>query len=165
MIKELDEIHASNPAHQRIVHALRIGTGLENIRLVRGYYNITAKDDLGEVAEFEKTSLGISFPKRSKAQVQDLNFAFDTFIDDVYEKLRASKAHQRQTKQPVSVTYLGYNSISLLSGPKEHYTMSLKSSVINSTKAQLRASFADVLNHAFNNERYTIDVFPGLEYV
>lgn len=165
MIKTLNEIHASNPAYQRKVHALRIDTGLENIRLVRGYYNITALDDIGEVAEFEKTTLGISLPKRSAAQVQDLNFAFDTFIDGIYEKLRASKAHQRAHRKPVTVTYLAYNSLSLTSGPQDSFTMWLKSSVINTSKAQLRASFFDVLNHAFNNERFTTDKFPGLAHV
>lgn len=167
MIEELAVIHASNPANQRALYLIRVSNpGLDggHIRFAQSFYDVTATDEQGHTAVYMATGAGISKPNSGISRRHDLDIQLDNVSQFVSDAIKKAKTYQRSNDEPIWVTLLGYNSADL-SKPAEALPMRLANSNYTPTKAQLRASFLDVIDRPMNTERYTPDLYPGLEYV
>lgn len=167
MIEELAVIHASNPANQRALYLIRISNpGLDDghVRFAQSFYDVTATDEQGYTALYMKSGAGISKPNSGISRRHDLDIQLDNVSQFVSETIQKAKDYQRANDDPVFVTLLAYNSADLTK-PVEVLPMRMASSNYTPTKAQLRASFLDIIDRPMNTEKYTPDKYPGLEFV
>lgn len=165
MIQELEVIYASNPADQRALYCWRLHHySFGYFRIAQSYYDVDVTEEDGNVYTYKRSSLGVDLAEKDATGRQDLNFELPNVDGEPYEVIEKIRAAQRERREPVVSDLLIYNNLD-----KAVVAEKLSMRVVNASSTidsiSVRCSYFDMLNAQWPTRRYTIDEFPGLEYV
>lgn len=156
----LNRLYASS-GDEVIIETLQINIGSDIYYLCKGFDDITATTENGDVINFQAAAIDIALPARNSDGTQDLQFAIDnidgrtsTAIRDALDNLSAA-----------SITYRNYVSTDLSAPASVPYTLAIKSGSWTSTQAQITAGYMNILDTAWPRYRYTLPDYPGLRYM
>ncbi|HEY2455227.1 MAG TPA: DUF1833 family protein [Scandinavium sp.] len=156
----LNRLYASS-GEEVIIETLQIDIGDDVYYLCKGYEDIKATTENGDVVTFTAAAIDIALPARNSDGTQDLQFAIDningltsTTIRNALEKLANG-----------AITYRNYVSTDLSAPAAVPYTLTIKSGSWTATQAQIVAGYMNVLDTAWPRYRYTLPNYPGLRYM
>ncbi|VUC80696.1 ArsR family transcriptional regulator [Raoultella terrigena] len=127
----------------------------------KGYEDITATVENGDVLPFSAAGIDIALPARNSDGTQDLQFAISNIDGEVSTAIRKALANL----EIGSLTYRQYVSTDLSAPATVPYTLAIKSGSWTAIQAQITAGYMNVLDTAWPRFRYTLNEFPGLRYM
>ncbi len=156
----LSRLYASS-GKEVIIDALQISVGGENHFLTKGWEDITATLENGDVVTFTACGIDIALPARNSDGTQDLKFAISNIDGVVSSVIR----NALDNLQDASLTYRCYVSTDLSAPAATPYTLSIKSGYWSALEVQITAGYMNVLDTAWPRNRYTLAKYPGLRYI
>ena len=156
----LNRLYASSGA-EVIIETLQINIGAGVYYLCKGYEDITATTEGGDVVTFAAAAIDIALPARNSDGTQDLQFA----IDNVDGATSTAIRNALDNLDSASLTYRNYVSTDLTAPAAVPYTLAIKSGSWTATQAQIVAGYMNVLDTAWPRNRYTLPNYPGLRYM
>jgi hypothetical protein len=156
----LNRLYASS-GEEVIIETLQINIGTGVYYLCKGFDDITATTESGEVVTFQAAAIDIALPARNSDGTQDLQFAIDNIDGITSTAIRNALDNLSEA----SLTYRNYVSTDLSAPASVPYTLTIKSGSWTSTQAQITAGYMNVLDTAWPRHRYTLPYYPGLRYM
>lgn len=156
----LDRLYASSGS-EVIIETLQINIGSTVHFFCKGYEDITATVENGDVLTFSAASIDIALPARNSDGTQDLQFAISNIDGEVSTAIRKAL----ENLEIGSLTYRQYVSTDLSAPATVPYTLAIKSGSWTAIQAQITAGYMNVLDTAWPRFRYTLNEFPGLRYM
>lgn len=156
----LDRLYASSGS-EVIIETLQINIGSTVHFFCKGYEDITATVENGDVLTFSAVGIDIALPARNSDGTQDLQFAISNIDGEVSTAIRKALANL----EIGSLTYRQYVSTDLSAPATVPYTLAIKSGSWTAIQAQITAGYMNVLDTAWPRFRYTLNEFPGLRYL
>lgn len=156
----LNRLYASSGS-EVIIETLQINIGSTVHFFCKGYEDITATVENGDVLTFSAASIDIALPARNSDGTQDLQFAISNIDGEVSTAIRNALANL----DTGSLTYRQYISTDLSAPATVPYTLAIKSGSWTAIQAQITAGYMNVLDTAWPRFRYTLNEFPGLRYM
>ncbi len=156
----LDRLYASSGS-EVIIETLQINIGSTVHFFCKGYEDITATVENGDVLTFSAASIDIALPARNSDGTQDLQFAISNIDGEVSTAIRKAL----ENLEIGSLTYRQYISTDLSAPATVPYTLAIKSGSWTAIQAQITAGYMNVLDTAWPRFRYTLNEFPGLRYM
>lgn len=163
----IKEAYAIAPAGKSVIHTLEIKQdGVQpTIYIAQSRRPITAIDENSISHDFEAVGFQFTLPPVNEDGFQSLNIAIDNVGRRVNDFIEAAKASEPVVGPPVPVEiiYRPYLSDDL-SAPQMNppLVLYLKEVSVTATQVNCRATFMDLVNKPFPNERYTRERFPTL---
>ncbi|MEB7599240.1 DUF1833 family protein [Raoultella terrigena] len=156
----LNRLYASSGS-EVIIETLQINIGSTVHFFCKGYEDITATVENGDVLPFSAAGIDIALPARNSDGTQDLQFAISNIDGEVSTAIRKALANL----EIGSLTYRQYVSTDLSAPATVPYTLAIKSGSWTAIQAQITAGYMNVLDTAWPRFRYTLNEFPGLRYM
>lgn len=156
----LDRLYASSGS-EVIIETLQINIGSTVHFFCKGYEDITATVENGDVLTFSAAGIDIALPARNSDGTQDLQFAISNIDGEVSTAIRKALSNL----EVGSLTYRQYVSTDLSAPATVPYTLAIKSGSWTALQAQITAGYMNVLDTAWPRFRYTLNEFPGLRYM
>ncbi|WP_024559573.1 DUF1833 family protein [Franconibacter pulveris 601] len=156
----LNRLYASG-GNEVLIETLQINIGDKLYYLTRGWDDITATTEGGELVTFVACGIDIALPARNDDGTQDLKFAISNVTGTVSGAIRDAL----QNLSGATLTYRLYISTSLSAPVGRPYTLSIKSGYWTATEVQITAGYMNVLDLAWPRYRYTLPAYPGLRYL
>lgn len=156
----LNRLYASS-GEEVIIETLQINIGPEIHYLCKGYEDITATTENGDVVTFKAAAIDIALPARNSDGTQDLQFAIDNIDGVVSTAIRNALGNLTGA----TLTYRNYVSTDLTAPAAVPYTLAVKNGYWTATQAQITAGYMNVLDTAWPRYRYTLPYYPGLRYM
>jgi hypothetical protein len=156
----LNRLYASS-GEEVIIETLQINIGPEIHYLCKGYEDITATTENGDVVTFKAAAIDIALPARNSDGTQDLQFAIDNIDGVVSTAIRNALGNLTGA----TLTYRNYVSTDLAAPAAVPYTLAVKNGYWTATQAQITAGYMNVLDTAWPRYRYTLPYYPGLRYM
>ncbi|OAT18022.1 hypothetical protein M977_03810 [Buttiauxella gaviniae ATCC 51604] len=156
----LNRLYASS-GEEVIIETLQINIGPEIHYLCKGYEDITATTENGDVVTFKAAAIDIALPARNSDGTQDLQFAIDNIDGVVSTAVRNALGNLTGA----TLTYRNYVSTDLAAPAAAPYTLAVKNGYWTATQAQITAGYMNVLDTAWPRYRYTLPYYPGLRYM
>lgn len=156
----LNRLYASS-GEEVIIETLQINIGPEIHYLCKGYEDITAATENGDVVTFKAAAIDIALPARNSDGTQDLQFAIDNIDGVVSTAIRNALGNLTGA----TLTYRNYVSTDLTAPAAVPYTLAVKNGYWTATQAQITAGYMNVLDTAWPRYRYTLPYYPGLRYM
>ena len=156
----LNRLYASSGS-EVIIETLQINIGSTVYFFCKGYEDITATVENGDVLTFSAAGIDIALPARNSDGTQDLQFAISNIDGEVSTAIRKALANL----EIGSLTYRQYVSTDLSAPATVPYTLAIKSGSWTAIQAQITAGYMNVLDTAWPRFRYTPNEFPGLRYM
>lgn len=156
----LNRLYASS-GEEVIIESLQINIGSEVYYLCKGYEDITATTESGDVVTFIASAIDIALPARNSDGTQDLQFAIDNIDGVVSTAIR----NALDNLSSATLTYRNYVSTDLSAPASVPYTLAIKNGSWTATQAQITAGYMNVLDTAWPRYRYTLPYYPGLRYM
>lgn len=156
----LNRLYASSGS-EVIIETLQINIGSTVHFFCKGYEDITATVENGDVLTFSAASIDIALPARNSDGTQDLQFAISNIDGEVSTTIRKAL----ENLEIGSLTYRQYVSTDLSAPATVPYTLAIKSGSWTAIQAQITAGYMNVLDTAWPRFRYTLNEFPGLRYM
>ncbi|MCS4271222.1 MULTISPECIES: DUF1833 family protein [Raoultella] len=156
----LNRLYASSGS-EVIIETLQINIGSTVYFFCKGYEDITATVENGDVLTFSAAGIDIALPARNSDGTQDLQFAISNIDGEVSTAIRKALANL----EIGSLTYRQYVSTDLSAPATVPYTLAIKSGSWTAIQAQITAGYMNVLDTAWPRFRYTLNEFPGLRYM
>lgn len=156
----LDRLYASSGS-EVIIETLQINIGSTVHFFCKGYEDITATVENGDVLTFSAAGIDIALPARNSDGTQDLQFAISNIDGEVSTAIRKALSNL----EIGSLTYRQYVSTDLSAPATVPYTLAIKSGSWTAIQAQITAGYMNVLDTAWPRFRYTLNEFPGLRYM
>ncbi|MCF6689016.1 DUF1833 family protein [Raoultella terrigena] len=156
----LDRLYASSGS-EVIIETLQINIGSTVHFFCKGYEDITATVENGDVLTFSAAGIDIALPARNSDGTQDLQFAISNIDGEVSTAIRKALSNL----EIGSLTYRQYVSTDLSAPATVPYTLAIKSGSWTALQAQITAGYMNVLDTAWPRFRYTLNEFPGLRYM
>lgn len=156
----LNRLYASSGS-EVIIETLQINIGSTVHFFCKGYEDITATVENGDVLTFSAASIDIALPARNSDGTQDLQFAISNIDGEVSTAIRKTL----ENLEIGSLTYRQYVSTDLSAPATVPYTLAIKSGSWTAIQAQITAGYMNVLDTAWPRFRYTLNEFPGLRYM
>ncbi|ENZ8824513.1 DUF1833 family protein [Klebsiella aerogenes] len=156
----LNRLYASSGS-EVIIETLQINIGSTVHYFCKGYDDITATTENGDVITFSAAGIDIAIPARNSDGTQDLQFAISNIDGEVSTAIRDALASLTNA----SLTYRQYVSTDLNSPASVPYTLAIKSGSWTALQAQITAGYMNVLDTAWPRYRYTLNDFPALRYM
>lgn len=156
----LNRLYASS-GDEVIIETLQINIGTDVYYLCKGYEDITATTENGNVVTFLASAIDIALPARNSDGTQDLQFAIDNIDGVVSTAIR----NALNNLSSASLTYRNYISTDLSAPAEFPYTLAIKSGYWTASQAQITAGYMNVLDTAWPRYRYTLPYYPGLRYM
>ncbi|MEX0496036.1 DUF1833 family protein [Raoultella terrigena] len=156
----LNRLYASSGS-EVIIETLQINIGSTVHFFCKGYEDITATVENGDVLTFSAASIDIALPARNSDGTQDLQFAISNIDGEVSTAIRKAL----ENLEIGSLTYRQYISTDLSAPATVPYTLAIKSGSWTAIQAQITAGYMNVLDTAWPRFRYTLNEFPGLRYM
>ncbi|MGS4820096.1 DUF1833 family protein [Raoultella terrigena] len=156
----LNRLYASSGS-EVIIETLQINIGSTVHFFCKGYEDITATVENGDVLTFSAASIDIALPARNSDGTQDLQFAISNIDGEVSTAIRKAL----ENLEIGSLTYRQYVSTDLSAPATVPYTLAIKSGSWTAIQAQITAGYMNVLDTAWPRFRYTLNEFPGLRYM
>lgn len=156
----LDRLYASSGS-EVIIETLQINIGSTVHFFCKGYEDITATVENGDVLTFSAAGIDIALPARNSDGTQDLQFAISNIDGEVSAAIRNALANL----DAGSLTYRQYVSTDLSAPATVPYTLAIKSGSWTALQAQITAGYMNVLDTAWPRFRYMLNEFPGLRYM
>lgn len=156
----LNRLYASS-GDEVIIETLQINVGSNVYYLCKGYDDITAATENGDVVTFQACAIDIALPARNSDGTQDLQFAICNIDGVVSTAIRDALSNI----QGASITYRNYVSTDLNAPASVPYTLAIKTGTWTATVAQITAGYMNVLDTAWPRYRYTLPDYPGLRYM
>lgn len=156
----LNRLYASS-GEEVIIETLQINIGPETIYLCKGFEDITAITESGDVVMFQATAMDIALPARNADGTQDLQFAIDNIDGRVSTAIRNALSNLSSA----TLTYRNYASTDLSAPAEVPYTLQVKNGYWVAPQAQITAGYMNVLDTAWPRYRYTLPYYPGLRYM
>lgn len=156
----LNRLYASS-GPEVILETLEINAGGQVYYLCKGWDDITATDENGQVLTFSASGIDIALPAKNADGTQDLQFAVGNIDGVVSMAIRA--ALESQTK--ATLTYRSYISTDLSAPSEKPFTLAIKSGEWTATEVQIVAGYMSIFNKAWPRRRYTLADFPGLRHI
>jgi hypothetical protein len=117
----LNRLYASS-GEEVIIETLQINIGSEVYYLCKGFDDITATTENGDVVTFQAAAIDIALPARNSDGTQDLQFAIDN-IDGVTS---TAIRNALDNLSEASLTYRNYVSNDLSAPASVPYTLAIK---------------------------------------
>jgi len=156
----LERLYASGGSE--IEHdTLAIKVGGETHYLTKGWEDVTAVLEDGQVVTFKACGMDVAKPARNADGVQDLRFALSNIDGIVSTKIRAALA----ARQQMTVTLRVYLSTDLKAPVKKPLSMVIKGGQWSATEVQITAGFMNILDTAWPRDRFNLTKHPGLRYI
>lgn len=156
----LNRLYASSGS-EVIIETLQINIGSTVHFFCKGYEDITATVENGDVLPFSAAGIDIALPARNSDGTQDLQFAISNIDGEVSTAIRKALANL----EIGSLTYRQYVSTDLSAPATVPYTLAIKSGSWTAIQAQITAGYMNVLDTAWPRFRYTLNECPGLRYM
>lgn len=156
----LSRLYASS-GEEVIIETLQINIGDEVYYLCKGYEDITATTENGDVITFTACAIDIALPARNSDGTQDLQFAIDNINGETSTAVRKAL----DNLSDATLTYRNYVSTDLSAPSEVPYTLTIKSGSWTATQAQVSAGYMNILDTAWPRNRYTLTYYPGLRYM
>lgn len=156
----LNRLYASS-GEEVIIETLQINIGPEIHYLCKGYEDITATTENGDIVTFNAAAIDIALPARNSDGTQDLQFAIDNIDGIVSTAIRNALGNLTGA----TLTYRNYVSTDLTAPAAVPYTLAVKNGYWTATQAQITAGYMNVLDTAWPRYRYTLPYYPGLRYM
>lgn len=156
----LNRLYASSGS-EVIIETLQINIGSTVHFFCKGYEDITATVENGDVLTFSAAGIDIALPARNSDGTQDLQFAISNIDGEVSTAIRKAL----ENLEIGSLTYRQYVSTDLSAPATVPYTLAIKSGSWTAIQAQITAGYMNVLDTAWPRFRYTLNEFPGLRYM
>lgn len=156
----LNRLYASSGS-EVIIETLQINIGSTVYFFCKGYEDITAMVENGDVLTFSAAGIDIALPARNSDGTQDLQFAISNIDGEVSTAIRKALANL----EIGSLTYRQYVSTDLSAPATVPYTLAIKSGSWTAIQAQITAGYMNMLDTAWPRFRYTLNEFPGLRYM
>jgi long-subunit fatty acid transport protein len=156
----LNRLYASS-GPEVIIETLEIKIGEEAHYICKGYEDITATTERGDIVTFIAGGIDIALPARNGDGTQDLQFAISNIDGVVSTAIRAALDDLSRA----SLTYRSYVSTDLSAPAAVPYTLAIKSGYWTATQVQITAGYMNILDSAWPRYRYTLPLFPGLRYM
>lgn len=156
----LNRLYASSGS-EVIIETLQINIGSTVYFFCKGFEDITATVENGDVLTFSAAGIDIALPARNSDGTQDLQFAISNIDGDVSTAIRKAL----ENLEIGSLTYRQYVSNDLSAPATVPYTLAIKSGSWTAIQAQITAGYMNVLDTAWPRFRYTLNEFPGLRYM
>lgn len=156
----LSRLYASS-GEEVIIETLQINIGDEVYYLCKGYEDITATTENGDVITFTACAIDIALPARNSDGTQDLQFAIDNINGETSTAIRKAL----DNLSDATLTYRNYVSTDLSAPAEVPYTLTIKSGSWTATQAQVSAGYMNILDTAWPRNRYTLTYYPGLRYM
>lgn len=156
----LNRLYASS-GEEVIIETLQINIGPEIHYLCKGYEDITATTENGDIVTFNAAAIDIALPARNSDGTQDLQFAIDNIDGMVSTAIRNALGNLTGA----TLTYRNYVSTDLTAPAAVPYTLAVKNGYWTATQAQITAGYMNVLDTAWPRYRYTLPYYPGLRYM
>lgn len=156
----LDRLYASG-GEEVIVETLQINIGDDVYYICKGFDDITATTESGDVVTFTACAIDIALPARNSDGTQDLQFAIDNINGETSTAIRKAL----DNLQGASLTYRNYISTDLTAPATVPYTLAIKHGSWTALQAQIVAGYMNVLDTAWPRYRYTLPNYPGLRYM
>lgn len=156
----LNRLYASS-GEEVIIETLQINIGPEIYYLCKGFEDITATTENGDVVTFKAAAIDIALPARNSDGTQDLQFAIDNIDGVVSTAIRNALGNLTGA----TLTYRNYVSTDLTAPAAVPYTLAVKNGYWTATQAQITAGYMNVLDTAWPRYRYTLPYYPGLRYM
>jgi hypothetical protein len=156
----LNRIYASS-GEEVIIETLQINIGPETYYLCKGFEDITATTENGDLVTFTAAAIDIALPARNSDGTQDLQFAIDNIDGVVSTAIRSAL----DNLSGATLTYRNYVSTDLTAPASVPYSLAVKNGSWTATQAQITAGYMNVLDTAWPRYRYTLPYYPGLRYM
>lgn len=156
----LERLYASGGREVEL-ETLAIQVGAQTFYLTKGWDDITATLETGEVVTFTACGMDIAKPARNADGVQDLRFAISNISGVVSTRIRAAL----EAKVEMVATFRLYLSTDLLAPAQRPFSVVVKGGQWTATEVQITAGFMNVLDTAWPRDRYVLSKHPGLRYM
>ncbi|HEL3748616.1 TPA: DUF1833 family protein [Stenotrophomonas maltophilia] len=156
----LERLYASGGREVEL-ETLAIQVGAQTFYLTKGWDDITATLETGEVVTFTACGMDIAKPARNADGVQDLRFAISNISGVVSTQIRAAL----EAKVEMVATFRLYLSTDLLAPAQRPFSVVVKGGQWTATEVQITAGFMNVLDTAWPRDRYVLSKHPGLRYM
>lgn len=156
----LNRLYASSGL-EVIIETLQINIGDDVHYLCKGYDDITATTENGDVITYQACGIDIALPARNSDGTQDLVFAICNVDGVVSTRIRDAL----DDLQNASLTYRNYVSTDLNAPASPPNTLAIKSGYWTATQVNITAGYMNILDTAWPRYRYTLNHFPGLRYI
>lgn len=157
----IKEAYASAPSNVVVLDTIQVSHPSlgSSLWLVRNLANITATLETAAEQEFTACGFRMALPSTGDRGLQELTIE----IDNVNRVASDFIASVKNSTDPVTITYRPYLSTDLSTPQMDPpLVLYLSDVVITAYSVQGRASFANLLNRQFPNERYLKRRFPSL---
>lgn len=144
-----------------LIETLQVNAGKEEYRLTKGFDDITATLENGDLATFEGCGMDVALPARNGDGTQDLKFAISNIDGVVSTAIR----NALEKEEAATLTYRSYLSTDLDAPAAVPFTLAIKNGSWTSTEVQITAGYMNVLDTLWPRRRYTLYEFPGLRYI
>jgi len=135
------------------------------LRLVQGYYDISATLEDATSVTFSASGIGVSLPEKGTDGRQELNIQIDNVSNYVWQQISSVVTASRASPERVICKYRPFLESDLSAPAGATYVLTVTQSSINRTTANIRASFAQIPDMAYPRARYYPTTYPGLKYV
>lgn len=156
----LERLYASGGREVEL-ETLAIQVGVQTFYLTKGWDDITATLETGEIVTFTACGMDIAKPARNADGVQDLRFAISNISGVVSTQIRAAL----EAKVEMVATFRLYLSTDLLAPAQRPFSVVVKGGQWTATEVQITAGFMNVLDTAWPRDRYVLSKHPGLRYM
>lgn len=158
----LDVVYASAPTSGYLIATIEIvHYSFNTIRVCSGFddLNLTLEDD--SVVTFYAGGIDVALPARDSSGQQFLTFAIDNVMGIVQQSIDAAL----EAGGEIVLIYRSYLSTDLTGPAEPALRMVVTGGSLEGGKANIQASYYDLLNTAWPRDRYTIDFSPGIKYI
>ena len=166
MTEALDQAYASNTQSPLVtvefIHSAITGGA---IRLVQGYYDITATLEDSSVVTFTAIGMAFELPERGTDGRQDLQIQLDNVSGEVWAEIKAAKVAARTTPEKIICKYRPFLESDLTAPAGATYQLTVTKTNITRSSASIFASYTPIPEIRYPLNRYFPDQYPGLRYV
>lgn len=156
----LNRFYASSGPEVEVA-TLELRAGAQVWQLVRGYEDVRARTETGELVTFRAASIDVAMPARNADGTQDLALVISNVEGQASTAIRRA-LRDREEMQVVCRFYLHPD----LSAPaKPPVSMKIKGGSWTRHAVNLTAGYMNLLDTAWPRERYTTSLAPGLRYL
>ncbi|EMH4927494.1 DUF1833 family protein [Serratia ureilytica] len=156
----LNRLYASGGS-EVIIETLHIQVSGQAYYLCKGWEDITAVLETGDVVTFTACALDIALPARNADGTQDLKLAISNVDGVVSGAIRAAL----DNLSAATVTYRHYVSTDLSAPASAPFVLAIKGGSWTALEVQITAGYMNVLDTAWPRRRYTLPDYPGLRYL
>lgn len=157
----LETVYASALSGHVRIQTLEFVLPSETKRICSGFDDQVLGLETGGTAGFLASAMEVALPDRNASGQQLLTFAVENVTGEVQQGIDAALADG----VTVDVGYREYLSSDLSAPAAPPLWFVLYDADFEDARAQLTASFFDIIGTGYPRERYTVSRFPGLKHI